>query len=86
MGAKVRYALPIPGDKAGDEKGEGEKGGGEKGELAPEEEWTYPEGGKGWRVVLGCWLYAGSTMVRLPERTKRVRGVEGRADLMRDCW
>lgn len=40
-------------------KGDAEK----EGELeGQEEEWTYPEGGRGWRVVGGCFIFAGSTM------------------------
>ncbi|ORY70805.1 major facilitator superfamily domain-containing protein [Leucosporidium creatinivorum] len=27
-----------------------------------EEEWTYPEGGRGWIVVLGCFLFAGTIL------------------------
>ena len=70
VGIEGRYALPLQDAKddtlgvEGDEKGELEFTG--HPELAQEEQlpWTYPEGGKGWWVVLGCFMYAGSTMVR----------------------
>lgn len=42
------------------------------GSLTEEDEaedvaWSYPEGGRGWWVVLGCFLYAGANMVSAVE-------------------
>jgi len=68
-------ARPFGGAGAGGAK-EFETGGG-KGDVElnrtvevndeeEEELWTYPDGGrKAWSVVLGCFIYAGSTMVSL---------------------
>lgn len=44
-----------------------------------EVEWGYPEGGRGWWVVLGCFLYAGCNMVSSSrDRRGRARGGEKR--------
>lgn len=45
-----------------------------------EEEWTYPDGGrKAWMVVLGCFIYAGSTMVSSTDQDTEEEGGESKA-------